>query len=175
DWWEIHKSNEGFIHSWKVMGSFDLGSGIDQVNPPEKEIDFNKSYKGKGGMVKWETENASSSGYLNLISIFSKRNADINPKSEGIAYAFTEVISPDNREVKITLGSNDGAKVWINDKVVYKMHGGRNAVADQEILVVKLKKGVNKILVKVENLGASWGLYLRIIDPENKLEIKKFD
>lgn len=175
DWWEIHKSNEGFIHSWKVMGSFDLGTGIDQVNPPEKEIDFNKSYKGKGGMVKWETENASSSGYLNLISIFSKRNADINPKSEGIAYAFTEVISPDNREVKITLGSNDGAKVWINDKVVYKMHGGRNAVADQEILVVKLKKGVNKILVKVENLGASWGLYLRIIDPENKLEIKKFD
>ncbi|GAG85173.1 unnamed protein product [marine sediment metagenome] len=143
--------------------------------PLKNEIDFDGTYKGIGGMIKWETENTSTSGYLNLISIFSKRNSDINPRSEGIAYAYTEVISPDNRDVRVTLGSNDGSKMWINNEVVYNKHAGRNAVADQEVLTVKLKKGKNKILVKIENLGASWGLYLRIVDPENELEIKKFE
>ena len=85
------------------------------------------------------------------------------------------MISPDNREIKITLGSNDGAKMWINDAIIYNKHTGRNAVADHEILIVKLKKGKNKLLVKVENLGASWGLYIRIIDPKNELKIKKFN
>jgi len=175
DWWEIHKSDKGFVRSWKVIGAFDFGTGLNNVYAPENEILFNKTYQGKGGMIKWETENTSTSGYLNLINVFSKRNSDISPRSEGIAYAYTEVISPDNRDVKITLGSNDGAKMWINKEVVYNKHAGRNAVADQDVFTVKFKKGENKILVKVENMGASWGLYLRIVDPENELKIKKFE
>jgi hypothetical protein len=174
DWWEIHKSDKGFIQSWKVIGSFDFGSGLNNAYPPENEIIFDKTYFGKGGMIKWETENTSTSGYLNLISVLGKRNTDVDPRSEGIAYAYSEVISPDNRDVKITLGSNDGAKMWINKEVVYNKHAGRNAVADEEIFTVKLKKGKNEILVKIENLGASWGLYLRIIDSDNELKIKKF-
>ena len=77
--------------------------------------------------------------------------------------------------MKFTLGSNDGAKMWVNDEVVYNIHVGRNAVADQEMLLAKFKKGKNKILVKVENLGASWGLYLRIVDPNKDLEIIQFE
>jgi len=175
DWWEIHKSDTGFIQSWKVIGIFDFGTGLDNIFPPENEIQFDKSYSGKGGKVEWKTENTTESGYLNLIAVFSKRNKEINPSSEGIAYAYTEVISPDNREIKITLGSNDGAKMWVNDAIIYNKHAGRNAVADHEILTVKLKKGKNKLLVKVENLGASWGLYVRIIDSKNELKIKKFN
>ncbi len=175
DWWEIHKSDKGFIRSWKVIGTFDYGTGLNNAYLPENEIILDKSYEGKGGMIKWQTENTTTSGYLNLITVFSKRNSDINPRSEGIAYAYTEVISPDNRDVKITLGSNDGAKLWINKEVVYNKHAGRNAVADQEVFMVKLKKGKNEVLVKVENMGASWGLYLRIVDPENELKIKKFE
>ncbi len=60
--------------------------------------------------------------------------------------------------MKLTLGSNDGAKMWINDEVVYNKHVPRNAIPDQEVMKVKFQKGKNKILVKVENLGASWGL-----------------
>lgn len=174
DWWEIHKTNKGFIRSWKVIGIFDFGVGLDQIYPPENEIDFSKTYDGKRGMVKWKTEETPPSGYLNFISIFSNGNTDVNPRAEGIAYAYAEITSPDDREVKLTLGSNDGAKMWINNKVVYNIDVGRGAVADQDILTVKLKKGKNKILVKVENLGASWGLYIRIVDPQNDLKVTQF-
>jgi hypothetical protein len=77
--------------------------------------------------------------------------------------------------VKITLGSNDGAKMWINNAVVYNKHAARNAVADHEILSINLKKGKNTILVKIENIGANWGLYIRLIDPKNELKIKMFE
>ena len=175
DWWEISSTNRGFVTSWKVIGTFDYGKGLESIYPPENEIEFDKSYRGKGGLVKWETENISTSGYLNLISIMSKRNSDVSPRTEGIAYAYTEVSCQDEREVKIALGSNDGAKIWINDNVVYNKHVARNAVADQESFLVKFNKGRNKILVKVENIGASWGLYLRIVDPKEELEIIHFE
>ena len=174
DWWELRKSNEGFIRSWKVIGIFNYGTGLSNPYPPEKEFEFNKGYLGKGGKVKWKTENISASGYLNLISIMGKRFRDISPRAKGIAYAYTEVTSPDNREVKLTLGSNDGAKMWINGEVVYNVHAGRNAVADQDNLIVKFKKGKNKILVKIENLGASWGLYVRVVDTKKELKFVKF-
>ncbi len=174
DWWEIHSTKVGFINSWKVIGIFDFGTGLNNIYPPESEIQFDKSYSGKGGMVKWETENSSTSGYLNLISIMSKRNTTVSPKAKGIAYAYAEVQSPDDRQVNMTLGSNDGAKMWINNEVVYNKHAGRNAVADQETLNIKFKKGENKILVKVENLGASWGLYLRVVDPKEEIEVVQF-
>lgn len=174
DWWEISRTNAGFIRSWKVIGTFDFGTGLESIYPPENELKFDKSYSGKGGMVNWKTENISSSGYLNLISVMSKRNTDVSPRAEGIAYAYAEVKSPNDREVKLTLGSNDGAKMWINGEVVYNKHAARNAIADQEILTAKMKKGKNKILVKIENIGASWGLYLRVVDPKEELEIVHF-
>jgi len=76
---------------------------------------------------------------------------------------------------EINVNDDLSAKMWINKKLVYNLHVGRNAVADQEVLNVMLTRGVNKILVKVENLGANWGLFLRIIDPKNELKIEQFN
>jgi len=174
DWWEFHNSKEGFVKNWKVIGPFDYGKGLEEVYAPENKIQLDKSYEGKGGKVHWATEITPETGHLNISTIVTERNATVNPRAKGIIYAYTEVISPDNRVVKITLGSNDGAKIWINNKVIYNRSIGRHAMADDVILNVNLKKGKNKILIKVENLGDSWGLYLRIVDPKKELEIKQF-
>lgn len=64
--------------------------------------------------------------------------------------------------------------MWVNKNVVYKKHESRPAIVDEEIFYIKLKKGTNKILVKIENIGANWGLYLRIIDADNELKIVDF-
>ncbi len=65
--------------------------------------------------------------------------------------------------------------MWINNGVVYNKHVGRNAVANIEMLTVKFKKGRNSILVKIENLGTNWGLYLKVMDPENELDFEIFE
>lgn len=175
DWWKIHKTNEGFVKSWKVSGPFDYGEGLDGIYSPEESVQLEENYSGQGSVkIHWTTENITESGHLNLISVFRSRYDDVSPELEGIAYAYTELYSPDKKEVTITLGSNDGAKMWLNEQVVYNVHAGRAAFPDQDFLKVNLKKGWNTILVKVENLGSNWGLYLRIIDPDNNLKFKEY-
>ena len=175
DWWKLYNSKLGFIRSWKVIGPFDFGDGLNEVYPPEETIQFEKSYVGQGGkMISWTTENISESGYLNLISVFRGRYEDVSPELEAIAYAYTEVSSPDARQITITLGSNDGAKMWVNNELVYNVHAGRAAFPDQDMIPVNLKKGLNKILVKIENLGANWGLYLRMINPGKELKMQQY-
>ena len=134
DWWEIQKSDAGFVRDWRVIGPFNYGVGLENEYPIENEINFEEKYDGLVKNLYWGKEKTSKSGYLNFISIFGKMHEGLNPRMEGIAYAYTEIISPDEREVKITIGSNDGAKIWINDKIVYNLHVGRNAVADQDVL-----------------------------------------
>ena len=69
----------------------------------------------------------------------------------------------------ITLGSDDGARVWINGELVYSKHIWRAAVPDDEFLDVQLKEGKNTLLVKVENRGAGWETIVRVVDPEGEL------
>ncbi len=174
DWWRLHKSKEGFVKSWQVIGPFETGEGLDQELPPEKNIDFNQSYSGLGGQVNWQPAEASSAGYLNFIAHFARTQPDSRAGSIGMVYAYTEIESPDDRQTTLTIGSNDGAKVWLNGKVIHNDKGGHNAVADRDILSVKLHSGINRLLVKVQNLGASWGLYLRVVDSDGKLKYKIF-
>ncbi|MCB9502021.1 MAG: hypothetical protein H6696_08790 [Deferribacteres bacterium] len=91
-----------------------------------------------------------------------------------MAYALAEFKSAKEKDIKLFLGSNDGAKIWLNDEVIYNRHLGRRAFADNEFLDIHVKKGWNRLLVKVENLGASWGLYVRLIDPDAEIEMREF-
>ncbi|HPN32941.1 MAG TPA: amidohydrolase family protein [bacterium] len=174
DWWRLHRSKEGFVKSWQVIGPFETGEGLDQVLPPEKNIDFSQSCAGLGGQVRWQKAEASSAGYLNFLAHFARIQPDSRAGSIGMVYAYTEIESPDDRQTTLTIGSNDGAKVWLNGQVIYNEKGGRNAVADHDILSVHLRSGINRLLVKVQNLGAHWGLYVRVVDSDGKLKNRIF-
>ena len=163
DWWEIHNSTQGIIRDWRVTGPYPFDEGLDGVHPPETE-----AYTGSWQKIKTDPE-----GYLNFVALFSQDEAAA-VDMVGMAYAYTEIISPDDREITLTLGSNDGAKLWLNGEVIYNEHVGRSAIADQVFLKVQLKKGSNKLLAKVENLGANWGLYMRIVDKTNSVTINEF-
>jgi len=153
DWWEIHNSTDGMIRDWMVSGPYPFDEGLDGVHPPEIELNTST----------WQKIKTSPEGYVNFVSEFSRDDAGSGDMI-GMAYAYTEIISPDDSEITLTLGSNDGAKIWLNGEVIYNVHVGRSAIADQVFLKVQLKKGTNKLLAKVENLGANWGLYMRIVD-----------
>ncbi|MCK4749319.1 MAG: hypothetical protein KAT15_19835, partial [Bacteroidales bacterium] len=173
---EMVKQNTGFVKNWMVIGSFDTEAkgysptvvppGFDKEYPPEKEIKFTKTYSGMNGDVQWKKAITSENGLLDFNTAYS-------PNKGAIAYAYAEIESPDNRKTLITLGSDDGAKVWINKELVYSKHIWRGAVPDDEFIDVQLKKGKNTILVKIENRGAGWEMIVRLVDPEGELRISK--
>ena len=59
--------------------------------------------------------------------------------------------------------------MWINEEVVFNKHVGRNAVPDQDILDVKLNKGRNSLLLKLENNFGGYAFYARFIDLNGQL------
>jgi CubicO group peptidase (beta-lactamase class C family) len=77
-----------------------------------------------------------------------------------LVYAYAELNAPADQDAVIFLGSDDGAKVIVNGANVFETlpFPGRAVVARQDRIQVKLHKGLNTLLVKVENNTGAWGL-----------------
>lgn len=100
-------------------------------------------------------------GYINFKRIYEKYNW-------AVAYGVIDVKSPDRRKAQIRMGTNDSVKLWLNDKEVWRMNIGRDAVFDSDIAKVEFKPGLNRILIKVCNRINEWGFYFRITDQDGK-------
>ncbi len=83
------------------------------------------------------------------------------------AYLRTNIRSPQQQPVLFLMGSDDGAKIWLNGKEVYAMNTTRTYQVDQDRVAVTLQQGWNKIMLKIMQAdGAEWGASVRICTPE---------
>jgi hypothetical protein len=154
-----------FVRDLKIIGPFDAPKAIllKTEQPPESEIDFNKEYRGVAGVkVAWRDWTKKDGLYVDFIKAF-------DPDSVGIAYGLCYIQSPEEFLTQLGIGSNDGVRVYLNDKLVHENIVLRKATPNTDMVNVTLKKGWNKVLVKVDQIGGGWGLYLSVIDPEQKL------
>ena len=85
-----------------------------------------------------------------------------------VAYAACYVESPEEREVKVKIGSDDGYKLWINHELVGKLCAFRGVSPDSETYTVKLKKGINPVMVKIIQDVGGMGFCLRFTDLNDK-------
>jgi hypothetical protein len=155
---------QNFALDWNIIGPFKAPdmSYLSTAYPPETEINLKKTYKGKNELaVSWQTITAPASGFVAL-------NQSIQPSEQAIAYGLTYLYSPEDREVILLVGSDDGVKLWVNDNLVHTNPAYRGAYPDQDRVKVTLKKGWNKILIKVLQGAGGWGYYLRIPDPKGE-------
>jgi len=84
-----------------------------------------------------------------------------------VAYLGTYVYSPAQlKDCTLYIGSDDYIKVYINEKLVHTYkERRRNAERDSDkVTGITLKKGWNKIVVKVVDVVKSWSIYLRFAD-----------
>ena len=155
-----------FITEWNLIGPFDAPDmdSLYTVYPPEKVIALDKRYPGKGNQeIAWRKIQAEPSGYVRLTEL-------IKPNEQVVVYAFGNIFSPEPVETHLLLGSDDGVRVWINDELVHSNPAYRGAYPDQDIVKVSLRKGWNKVLVKVLQGAGGWGYYVRFVDPDGKLK-----
>ena len=154
-----------FIRDWNLVGPFEAADMDDlpTVYPPETEAAPAKSYKGKGGAdVRWRTVRADDTGYIRLDDL-------IRPNEQAIVYATAYVLSPDDREAALLVGSDDGVRVWTNGELVHTNPVYRAAEPDLDRVDVRLKKGWNKVLIKVLQGAGGWGYFARFADPDGAL------
>lgn len=161
-----------YIPEWYIIGPFPnpresdyLRYGLDSVYAPEREINLQASYEGVNGQqISWEKISGEEGGYgMSLWRHFK-------PYEFIIAYALTYVYSPIEQTVPFLIGSDDGAKVLLNDKEVYRFLEVRIAAPDQDRIELHLTPGWNKLMVKAENNFGGFGFYARIIDINENLK-----
>jgi hypothetical protein len=135
----------GFLRSWKVIGPFPNPDekGIDTAYPPEQRLDFAGEYEGANGKVRWkEFTPTKDTGVIDL-------NEAVGDNPTAVAYVATEFRSKDARDAEVRLGSFVGFKLWVNGELALVRGDAYTGYRpDHYVATVKLKPGVNTILVK---------------------------
>ncbi len=166
--------DDGFIKEWLILGPFPnedrKGLDVDFMRTPVSENNavpdaeaekFLKDEK-KWFPVKVEEEKVDLTKFL-------------EPKDNVVAYAHTYVYSPERMECKLWVGSDDGIKVILNGIVVHNNKVYRMLLLDNDVVDVVLKKGWNRLLLKIDQGGGGWGFSARISDSKyQKIDELKF-
>lgn len=90
-----------------------------------------------------------------------KKSGDINDTTW---YGYTAVISPNDRNTEIWVGSDDGIVVWVNGVEVHRNPALRGLGLDADKKPVALKRGSNHLLVKVIEQGGGFAVSVRFKD-----------
>jgi Glycosyl hydrolases family 38 N-terminal domain len=185
----IELTENGSIPIWLVNGPFEQGTTGFGIPSDTDNIDEqnNEPYFGKievsdivaGNEAKWILQSINENNFLDLNSTLDWRYPGAIVEKEWMAkagYAFTYIYSEEGQKVKLLFGSNSSAKIILNGEQLYKSENTRNALADQDTIVLSLNSGLNKLLVKTGNshqnytisfftvIKYEWGFYNRLID-----------
>ena len=155
------------VPSWSIVGPFDNGdgdAGLDKDFGPEKEVDLKRQYAGKTGKVGWRTVKPDGQGYVDLQAFFAGQSNNI------VSYLYREIESPADQEAVVLVGTDDGCKVWVNGKQVFSDRRHQAAVPESNRVQVRLKKGRNKVLLKVNNGDGAHGFYFTVL-AEQELKV----
>ncbi|MCC6235262.1 MAG: DUF4838 domain-containing protein, partial [Verrucomicrobiales bacterium] len=135
----------GFYADW-----LSASGGETAVRPKEGE-----EVRHAGGIAVWRGYRSETDA-LNLDVAVSKTNGVV-------AYAYREIESERDVVCLLSVGSNDGARVWWNGEEILDAPGPRGLKLDHHLVPVSLGKGVNRLLVKIEERGNSWRLACRLL------------
>ena len=151
----------GFVGGWQVIGPFDDEGkrGFSTVYPPEEGIHATARHPGKEREVAWRAvaREAQAGGFVHL-------GATLRPVREVVAYAVTSVVAAKDERVQLWFGASGAAKVWVNGALALKDPTYHEARLDQRGATVTLRKGPNRILVKLCQQDGRMGFHLRLAD-----------
>jgi hypothetical protein len=150
-----------YVDQWAVCGPFDNtdAKGFDAVYGPEKDmakgIDVAAQYDCVEGKASWQLGKAAD-GVLDFLPLFPNHTENV------CAYAYCLVKAPKDMTVNLSIGSDDGAKAFLNGKQVYAHAEDRGLTKDEDTADLALKAGDNNLLVKVVQVGGAWALAVRL-------------
>ena len=134
---ELVKNDDVYAHCTGFETDFLQRQGGEQ-SPKIKPGDV---VKYKGGINTWKFY-TSAENTINLDSA-------VSTKEPVCAYAYTEVYVEQPGFWKISFGSNDGGRLWVNGDRIWDYAPNRGIYPDQDILPVLLNRGKNTILFTV--------------------------
>ncbi len=164
---------DDYLKTWLICGPFPNPETPDGRINVEDLPGFNTDYlKAHGGETNLKVQPGQVEKYDDGQAAWFQYTSDepaidldktIGDLNHVLAYACCYVEANQDGYHLMSLGSNDGIRVWVNGNEVWKFAGGRTVQLDDDLVPIHLKKGKNQILLKIENSEGQWGYALRIL------------
>ena len=161
-----------FVDKWRILGP--IAGSVDQLDKATPAEDAKaigaKSVTIAGRSLQWK---AVGGEHLDLARSLGP---DTAKQDAYFAYAAINVESASEQEAVLKLGSTGSIRLWVNDRVESRKASPRALVPDVDTFLVRLKKGSNRVLIKIAGRRRACGLYVRWTDvegmPLSGIEIK---
>jgi uncharacterized Zn ribbon protein len=150
--------NDGFIRNWLVLAPIavledsgaseiekDFLGGEAMIKPkPGEKVNVN------GKILSW-TPHQAGDFFIDFLKAFGAERGE-----DAAGYAVAYVIASEETKAKLSIGSNDQCKVWLNGKQVIKFNETRTLDKDTDSADVVLARGQNVLVFKVINEKNNW-------------------
>lgn len=143
-----------------VIGPFSASSmaeALDRAFGPEKGP---FALQQQVGSLSWRLLRSDARNYFDLAALHGERAA------RSASYLYWEIESPREQPAEILLGTDDGARLWLNGAEAWSTRATRAAAPEQDRVRVTLRHGKNTLLLKVANGDGPHGAYLTILADE---------
>jgi len=149
---------EGFIRNWLVLAPIavqedsgateidkDFLGGEATIRPkPGDKVNVN------GKILTW-TPHQAADYFVDFLKAFGgERGEDV------AGYAVAYIIADEQMNVRLSVGSNDQCKAWVNGKEIIKFTETRTLDKDTDSAEAVLNKGQNVLVFKVINEKNNW-------------------
>lgn len=153
---------------WYILGPFAFSASRNSFEnqlPAEKQVDLKATYTlddGKETVSGWAEVPRFEFGTLqDLTRLIPKTRVN------RVIYLYHEFNSPETFDLPLSLGGDDALAVVFNGEKVLSTSKPRTAAPDQDRVVLHVKAGVNKLLLKSGQFEGRWGLYVSPELPSN--------
>jgi HEAT repeat protein len=148
------QDNSDYLTSWEVAGPYqqqdkDYSALFDIPFPPE-----NKDSQD----VKWRALSAGSDAKRPWVMDLLKALGG----QQCVAYARTWVHCDQPQAATLEIGSDDGVKIWLNEKQVFGLNVARALQPGSDKVNVTLHPGWNPLLLKITQYNQGWEFCVRI-------------
>ncbi len=132
--------SKGFFHDYLSTIGGESGSRLEE----------GQVFEGRTVTANW-----SENGTIDFLQLFPGA-------TNSLAYAYLEIKSPNEQKAALKLGSDDGARVWLNGRLLWSNHVFRPLNPDEDAIALPLQKGVNRLLLKIDQGAGSWGFSAKL-------------
>lgn len=165
-----------FLMNWLLLGPIPADTDADPTNNAVHLSGFMEDHLGDDAAAQPRVDDTVEIDGAAYTWTLHEGNADavslddaLGKQAVVFGYAYCEITAEHDTAAVLAFGSNDGAKVWLNGEKVYDFPEARGLKIDDDLVLVLLEKGTNRLLVKVEERGNAWEFSARMLPLESEL------
>lgn len=154
----FNPDSEGFIRNWLVLAPIPVQEDSGATEIEKDFLGGEATIKPKPGdkvnvegkILTW-TPHQTTDYFIDFLKAFgAERGEDV------AGYAVAYIVADSEIKVRLSVGSNDQCKAWVNGKQIVKFTETRTLDKDTDSGDVLLTKGQNVLVFKVINEKNNW-------------------